>query len=391
MSDPSAALDPRVRLRGLIAAIACISVFGITLGMGGPLIALVLESRGHGSGVIGMNAAMTALGILLMSPIIPKLTARFGARPFLVLCLVVDVICFLVLPAFEALPVWFLGRFLMGAAASGLFVVSEAWINHLADDRHRGALLAIYTTCLSIGFAIGPSVLTFTGIQGWLPFLTAVAFLIVAILPVGFAGASDVGLGGKPSTSYMKFFRLAPRVAAAALLAAFYEMASGNLLPVFGISNGLDASESALLVAAVGLGGVLLPLPIGILSDRFGRIRMMGLCAFFTGVATLVLPFMLGYKPFLYTTLAIAGGCGAGIYTCALAAVGERFKGGDLVQANAGISLLWGLGSLVGPAVAGLSMEVAPRFGLPGILAGGCALFLVLFVFRGVHLSGRGA
>ena len=70
--------------RNLVAACAAISVFGLAFGMTYPLLSLILESRGVGTDMIGINAAMMPIGILLFSSTIPVATRRFGAVASLV-------------------------------------------------------------------------------------------------------------------------------------------------------------------------------------------------------------------------------------------------------------------------------------------------------------------
>jgi hypothetical protein len=43
---------------GIIASIAAIGVFCLTIGLSYPLLALILEDMGASSGLIGLNAAM---------------------------------------------------------------------------------------------------------------------------------------------------------------------------------------------------------------------------------------------------------------------------------------------------------------------------------------------
>jgi hypothetical protein len=47
-----------------IAVVGAAAVFGLTYGLSAPLIAQVLSKRGLGETVIGLNAAMYALGVL---------------------------------------------------------------------------------------------------------------------------------------------------------------------------------------------------------------------------------------------------------------------------------------------------------------------------------------
>jgi hypothetical protein len=69
----------RQRIVNLFAATAAITVFGFTLGLMFPLLSLIMEAKGVSSDVIGYNAAMQPLGIMLAVFMIPPVVRRFGA------------------------------------------------------------------------------------------------------------------------------------------------------------------------------------------------------------------------------------------------------------------------------------------------------------------------
>jgi MFS family permease len=380
--DHPSGLSKAERLRGLIAAITCISVYGIVGGMSGPLISLKMEAIGIDSSIIGMNAAAMAGGILVVSPFIPRLTALLGARLFLVSCLVSEIILLLCFPLTENIWIWFLIRLLMGASVCGLYVISETWINQLVTDAYRGRVLAIYATCLSVGFMTGPTLITFTGIDGWTPFVTGAGILLVAILPMAIAGNSAISLGEKASFSILSFFKLAPSLALATLLVSFFEMAAPNILPIYGIDHGLSLTSAALMATFMGGGGVILLLPIGWLADKMNRMILMSICSFIAALVAFSLPWVVDNLILLFIALVILGGTVHGVYSCSMAILGARFKGGDLVAGNAALSMIWAIGSLTGPASLGISMDLSPHYGAPAVLAFACGAFAVFAFIR---------
>ena len=66
--------------RNLIAAYSAMTVFGFAMGITYPLLSLLLESEGISTQMIGINAAMSPIGILLFSPLLPLLSSRYGSR-----------------------------------------------------------------------------------------------------------------------------------------------------------------------------------------------------------------------------------------------------------------------------------------------------------------------
>jgi MFS family permease len=145
---------------GAVIAAACI--FGLTYGLSAPLIAQALAARGVGETLIGLNAALYAVGVLAVARWLPGFAERVGLRTGTALALLLVA---LVLPGFAlaALWLWFPLRFLLGAGSEGVFVMSEAWVNQLSSERSRATTIAVYTAALALGFALEPLVLSAVG------------------------------------------------------------------------------------------------------------------------------------------------------------------------------------------------------------------------------------
>jgi MFS family permease len=370
------------RQRSLVAIIVCIAVYGITVGLTQPLLSLILEARGVDRTLIGLNAAMPAFATLAFSPAIPALLKRFGIRPFLYGCIVGDLSLFMSLKLFDQLYLWFIIRFLMGATIAGLFVASETWINESAAEHNRGRVVGLYAAAMSASFALGPTIIPITGIDGWTPFVAGALFIGLAAVPLWFTGNQVPSLKGETSFSVLSFLFVAPTLGLAVLLVGFMESTVMALLPVYGVRSGLAAGSAALMLTAVGIGGVALQWPIGWLADHANRYLVLVLCAAGGGVGALLLPLLIGRGEIFWAMLFVWGGIFAGVYTVALALLGERFRGAELVTANAAFGLLWGLGGLAGPSLAGIGMDILDPDGLPVVLFLASGGFILLAVCR---------
>ena len=60
------------RRRSLTAVITCMTLVGITIGLTFPLLSLILEGRGYSRTVIGLNSAMPAIAMLILSPVLSR-------------------------------------------------------------------------------------------------------------------------------------------------------------------------------------------------------------------------------------------------------------------------------------------------------------------------------
>jgi MFS family permease len=376
-------LSQSERRQSLAAAISCCAVFGITVAVMSPLISLILEGRGVDRTTIGAMASVPAIALIATNPFLPALVARFGLRPFLYGCLCLQLVLTLLMPLFDNLIAWFVLRGLMGAAVNGLFVISETWINAVAEERSRGRVLAIYGAVLSGSFALGPLMISIAGTEGWLPFVATAALIAMAGIPLLWTSSRLPVIQGRASFGVLSFFLVAPTLVAAVFLSAFKEMSMGALLPVYGVRSGLSESASAAMLTACYVGALLFQLPIGWLADRMNRYLLLILLMICGLVGTLLLPGIVSLgRPFMWLGLGLWIGLFSGTYIVAMTIVGERFRGADLVTANASFGFLWGLGILTGPFLSGTAMDIWDPDGFPGVLAAVTAIVLAVAITR---------
>ena len=166
MTAAAAAPAARGHLPSLAAVIATAAVFGLTYSLSAALLALDLAERGAPRSLIGLNAAMHALGVLAIAPVLPRVVGRIGPRRMTLGALVVAAVVLALFPAVPGIWLWFPLRFLLGAASEALFTLSETWVSQLSEERTRARLMATYVAALSVGFALGPLILSAIGSAG---------------------------------------------------------------------------------------------------------------------------------------------------------------------------------------------------------------------------------
>lgn len=353
-----------------------VSIVGVVFGLTFPLLNLLLERQGLPGHSIGLNTAMGALGVLVVTPLVPWAIRMAGTRGFVLASLAASAVFLLAMKWTGNYYAWFPLRFLLGATTAGLFVVSEAWINQLADDASRGRLMGTYAACLSVGFATGPILIQFIGIDGWRPFIAGAGLFLVAGIVVLLTGKQAPDFGKSKNRGFLSFLRLAPIAIVGGLLYGAVETGAFGLLPPYAVRNGLAEIAAASLLSAVAAGNILLQYPIGWLADRTSPVRVMALCAVLGVAGSLSLPFVVGSMA-IWPILIIWGGTITGLYTISLMILGRRFKGGELASANAALITAYGFGALAGPVALGGAMDFYDPHGFAAALAVIFALFLV--------------
>ncbi|GLK71777.1 MFS transporter [Ancylobacter dichloromethanicus] len=371
------ALPRPVNIASIAAAIAAISVVGLGLALSIPLLAFELHDRGISSTWIGINTAVGGLATIALAPFLPDLVRRLGAGPLLLAAILSAALSLLAFKFTASFVLWFPLRFIFGAALCVLFVVSEFWINAAAPNHRRGLVIGIYGTVLSVGFAGGPAILSLVGTQGWAPYLCGAVFFALAGIPV-LIGAASAPAIEKESTSgsVWTLMRIAPAATLAAFIFGAVETGLINFLPLYGLRRGLDEGEAALLLTVAELGNVALQLPLGLLSDKLDRRRMLLACGIIGVVGSFLIPHLAIDSWALWIAAFFTTGIVAGLYTVGLALLGARFDGAALATANAAFVMLYSIGLTVGPTAVGGGMQILDPHGFAWTIGA----FLLLYV-----------
>ncbi|MGB6117533.1 MAG: MFS transporter [Mesorhizobium sp.] len=381
-----------LRLLALIAAIGSISVVGIAIGLGVPLLSVILEQRGHSATMIGLNGMVAGLASIAAAPIATPLGARFGVVPMLLISMAVGALSFVGFYIFDDFWVWFPLRAMLHVALTIVFILSEYWINVSAPPRRRGLVLGIYATCLSLGFAAGPWIFAQVGSAGFAPFGVACALVAIGMLPVGLAwreGPTIPAQSDKPG-KFMSYVWLVPTATAAVFIFGAVETGGFAIFPVYGARVGYSEADAALLLSMIGLGNVIFQVPLGLLSDRMkDRRLLLTFCALVGLAGMCLMPALAGNWHGTALLLLIWGGAVAALYTVGLAHLGASLTGRDLASANAAFVFCYGLGMLVGPQAIGIGLDAMgpPGFALTiGLMF---AAYLALVVWRIVASPSR--
>ena len=369
----------RSNFPALASIVGTALIFGLTYGLSAPLLALSLAQQGFGKGFIGANAAMHAVGVLAIAPLLPGLAWRSGPKLPIAVALLAAAAVLALFPVMPSIWLWFPLRIALGAASETMFVMSETWLNQLSEDRTRARTMAIYTASLSLGFALGPVILTVVGTRGLLPYLLGSFVALLALLSIAMPWVRTPVFVRPSHPNPLRYLSLAPVAIGATLVNAALETAGLSFLPLYAMRVGWGERPATLLLSVLLLGAILLQLPIGWLGDRVDRGKLVIGLGLASTAGALVWPFVLS-TPFLaYPLLFLWGGLFVGIYTIMMAVVGSRFQGGDLVSVYAVMSVAWGIGAFIGPGSAGAAMDLT-RHGLPIFAAIACMAFTVLAV-----------
>jgi MFS family permease len=376
---PDDVAPDEMRWLSIAAAIASISVVGIAIGLGVPLLSVILETRGHSASMIGLNTAVAGLASIAAAPIATPLALRLGVARTILLMIATGALAFIGFYFAPSFWMWFPLRALLHVALTVLFILSEFWISVSAPPHRRGFVLGIYATVLSLGFAFGPWLFAQMGSAGFLPFGVAFALVLLAALPVLAAWKESPAIHeeGADAAGFLSYIWLVPTATAAVLVFGAVETGGFALFPVYGNRIGYSEADAALLLTMIGLGNVILQIPLGIFSDKIHDRRvLLAACSAIGLLGMVALPFLAHNWYLTAAMLFVWGGVVAGLYTVGLAHLASKLTGRELASANAAFVFCYGFGMLLGPQAIGIGMDL---FGPPGF-GYALALFFVAYL-----------
>ena len=232
---------------------------------------------------------------LLASPVLGKLSDRFGRRPILFICLLGSAIGYLFFGLGDALWMLFLGRIIDGLTG-GNFSVIFAYIADITRPEERGKYFGIAGGVSGLGFIIGPSIGgLLASINYSIPFLAAsIACLLSMLWGIFFLPESlqkqnrvtSIKISDlNPFKQLGSLFRIAPlRWLLLAFFFYYFPFAHlmANLTILLKDSMGWTATDAGLASSTIGVVDILVQgVLVGFLLPRLGSVRL--------GIGSLVL------------------------------------------------------------------------------------------------------
>ena len=362
-------------VRSLLLAIFMLMAGG---GFMATLLSLRLERAGFSTLVMGAMGTAYFAGLVIGSMRAGRVVRRVGhIRAFA--AFVCPYSSSTLSYAIESHPLLWAGlRFIDGLCIAGVYICLESWLNEKAQPQERGTVLAGYMIALYVGQAIGQFLLNLGGGGSLAPFIIASILISLAAIPVvltrisapppdlgatmtlrGLYAASPLGILGAIATGLM--------------LGTFYTLAA-----VYARSLGMDLAAVATFMSVVILGGVALQWPLGLLSDRFDRRRVIVSAFAGASIASIGIALSGAPGPLLLIFAALFGGLSFALYPLCVAHVNDHLRPDQRVSASGGLVLLYSAGAATGPLAGASAMALLGADGLflfIAACAGGAALF----------------
>ncbi|HEY4553627.1 MAG TPA: MFS transporter [Bacillaceae bacterium] len=363
--------------------IGVVAISGFSQGMLLPLVAVIFENAGLPSSLNGLNAIALYIGILIASPLMEAPLRKLGYKPMILIGGFVVAAALFLFPLWQSFWFWFALRFLIGIGDHMLHFASQTWITSYSPEEKRGKNISLYGLFFGLGFAAGPFMTRLVTINEALPFQISAGIAILAWLTV-FLIRNDFpeqDMGTASILHTFKRFGLVFKGAWVALLPplgyGFLEASLNGNFPVYALRAGISVHDVSILLPAFAIGGIVFQLPLGVLSDRFGRHTILAWTMLSGFVSFLLAGFAETSVLMLLLCFFTAGMAVGSSFSLGISYMADLLPKHLLPAGNIMCGILFSFGSMAGPLIGGLTIQYTAGNSFFFLIAG---MLLIIFI-----------
>jgi MFS family permease len=330
-------------------------------GIQGTLLGIRGTEGGFSTFQLSIVMSAYFLGFLFGSRAAPEMIRRVGhVRVFAALGSLISAIL-VVYPVVPDWISWTLLRVVAGFCFSGIYITAESWINNTATNETRGQALSAYMIVQMLGIIASQVLINLPDPSGFALFIVPSVLVSLAFMPILLAATPAPNFESVRGLSFQVLFRTSPLGCVGMLLTGGVFSAMFGMASVWGAAEGLSVKEISIFVGALYVGGLVLQYPLGWLSDRVDRRKLiLGLSAICAVTMLLAAALPVGFSVLIGVAF-ILGGITNPVYSLLIAYTNDFLSSEDMAGASAGLIFLNGFGAIFGPLITGWMMgQVGP-------------------------------
>ena len=374
--------------------------WALFLGMGAIMLAYGFQGSLLGVRAVKEEFSLTATGFMMSGYFvgyfigaitIPKLISRVGhIRIFAAFASIASLVI-LVHAVFVSPLVWFLLRVLTGISMVSIYTVAESWLNDRASNKNRGKVLSIYMIILYGSMGMGMFLLNFSKPENFQPFILISAIMSLALIPILLTKRKAPTFKKILSMSIKDLYVSSPLGTIGALLLGTVHSAVFLFFAVYAAEMNFSILEISIVTFLLTISGAVAQYPIGFISDKFDRRRVIIFTTFGAAFFALMLIFSSGtmYLPkglgssknWFYFFVILFSFCSLPLFSLILAHTNDYITKDKFVAAGAGLQFAFGLGAMSGPFLCSIFMNLIGNNGFFIFII----IFHLMIGFFGIH------
>ncbi len=327
-------------------------------------------------------------GFLGGSWMAPQMIRRVGyVRVFAALASLISA-AFLIYAVFVTPIAWALMRFVVGFCFSGVYVVAESWLNNSASNENRGQTLSAYMMVQMVGIVIGQAVLNIADPSGYDLFVLMSIVVSLSFAPI-LLSASPAPLSDNTERMTLReLYESSPLGCVGSFLLGGIFSSMFGMSAVYGAQIGFGVDKIAFFVSLMYVTALIFQYPIGWISDRVDRRRVIAICMIAATLATGMGSIFSENVLFIYLAAAVLGGMANPLYSLLIAHTNDYLPPSKMASASSGLVFINGVGATFGPIVVGYMMG---WFGPDGYFIFNCVLSALIAAYAVFRMTQRAA
>ncbi len=357
------------RLQSVAALLLSFGVMCLGHGLLNTVIGIRATAEGYSDLTVSLMGSAYFLGFVLCSHFCEGLLNRVGhIRTFAIFATMASGLSLLL--ALYVNPVmWIITRFFYGAALASLYMVMESWLNLITKNEERGQILSFYMITNYVSIALSQMLIYVAEPSSFTLFAVASIFLSFSLIPVSASRSPQPSVIKSENFSLKRLFKTSQLAVAGVFCTGAISGSFWGIGAFYLSSIGLSKAAVASFFAVMYIGSLIMQWPLGFMSDKLGRRKMIvGL-----SIASAIVSFVLYITPYgedtaVYATyMACAflfGGVNNTLHSLFLALANDFLKPEQVVKASGGLISVHGAGAIFGPIAATAVIYFAGRQGL---------------------------
>lgn len=337
------------------------------LQMGNGMQSTLLGIRGEieGFSTLEMSLVMSGyfVGFLFGSRRAPDMIRRVGhVRVFAALGSLISAVM-IAYPLYADPIAWGMARILIGFCFSGVYVTAESWLNEAASNENRGKALSLYMIMQMVGIVSAQGLLLLADPGGYILFIIPSILVSLAFAPILLSVGPTPAFSTTKPLSLLEIMKISPLGCVGMFLLGGVFAAQFGMAPVYGAEAGLSVPQISLFVSMFYVSALVMQFPIGWVSDRMDRRRLILIISVILGLGGVLGAFLGGSFAFLLVAAVLIGGTSNPLYSLLIAYTNDFLEHDDMAAAAGGMVFINGLGAVFGPLITGGLMGLVGAWG----------------------------
>lgn len=326
---------------------------------------------------IGGMMSAYYLGLVAGSKIGHKLIARVGHIRAFVASAGITTASALGHALIDDLAIWLVLRLMVGMGMMCMYMVLESWLNEQADSKNRGTVFASYMIVSYLGLVLGQLAISLNPELTLKPLLIVAMCFALCIVPLALTRRIHPAPLQPAPLKIKLFWQKVPQSLTTIAMAGVIVGSFYGLAPAYIAHSGASTEQVAAYMATTVIAGLLAQWPMGRLSDKIKRSRLIRTNTVLLGAVVLCIA-ILPLSGVLQLIFTFAFGILAfTLYPLATALANQNVEQEHRVALSATILLTFGMGACIGPLIASTFMQLVGNSMLYGFMAL-CTLLLFL-------------